>query len=251
MRISATLPLLALAAMLLPPTTHAQTAQTAPSTTPPVATPQLLDRVVAVVNGDVILESDVEEEVRFFAFQLFQSKAGQEPRREALDRLIDRTLVRQQMRNQPGLPQVTDAQLDKELTQLRKSLPECAMYACYTDTGWKKFCGLHGFTPEQVADRWRERMLLLAFIEQRFRTGIRVTHAEIEDYYNSNFVPRFKERNLPPPSLASISDRIQEIILQQRVNALLSEWLKGLRDQGTVQVLDPTLALPADGDTSS
>jgi hypothetical protein len=29
--------------------------------------------------------------------------------------------------------------------------------------------------------------------------------------------------------------------LQQRVNALLSDWLKSLQDQGEVEVLDPTL----------
>jgi hypothetical protein len=245
MRTRAQLTLLLLAALLASPMLASGQAAMADSK------PQLLDRVVAVVNGDVILQSDLEEEERFAPFQLFNSKTVENPDQQALDRLIDRTLIQQQMRNQPNLPKVSDADLDKEITQLRKTIPECATYACYTDKGWQKFCEIHGFTPQQIADRWRQRMTLLAFIEQRFRTGIRISHGEIEDYYNKSFVPRFKQRNLVPPPLNSISDRIQEILLQQRVNALLSEWLQSLRDQGSVQILDPALVSKPDASSST
>jgi len=206
------------------------------------AAPQLIDRVVAVVNGDVILASDVEEEQRYAAFEPFSDASHGRPASEALDRLIDRTLIEQQMKNQPGLPQITDEAVEKELAMVRKDLPACAKYACFTQAGWEKFCAAQGFTPQQVEQHWRNRMLLLAFIEQRFRTGIRVEQAETEKYYQTEFVPRFKERGLTAPPLAQVRPRIEEILLQQRVNRLLSDWLKGLREQGTVQILDPSLA---------
>jgi len=41
-----------------------------------------------------------------------------------------------------------------------------------------------------------------------------------------------------------VSPRIQEILLQQQVNALFGEWLQNLRKQGDVEVLDPALATP-------
>jgi hypothetical protein len=206
----------------------------------------LLDSVVAVVNNDVLLESDVEEEERFAAFQPFSDASrGGNPRQEALGRLIDRTLVEQQMRRQAAVPVVTTAQADTELAQLRKSLPECAKYACTTDAGWKNFCEAQGFTPEQVEARWLERMTLLKFIEQRFKTGIRISEPEIQQYYDQKFVPRFRERSATPPPLSAISDRIEEILLQQRVNILLEDWLKSLHDQGSVQILDPSLIPPA------
>lgn len=217
-------------------------AQSAPPAENSAAKPLLLDRVIAVVNGDVLLESDLEQEVKFAAFEPFTSSTEGDQRKQAMDRLIDRTLVQQQMKNQPGLPQISDDDLKKQLTELRKSLPECAKYACWTDEGWATFCRMHGFTTQEVADRWRTRQVLLAFIEQRFRTGIRISQPEIEAYYRKDFAPKFKERDLTPPTLASVSQRIQEILLQQRVNALLSDWLKGLHDEGTVQILDPSLA---------
>ena len=214
----------------------------APAPVPGQNAPLLLDRVVAIVNGDVLLQSDVEEEARFAAFQPFSEHTRGDPQKEALDRLIDRSLIEQQMRGQAAMPAITDAQLDKELTQLRKDLPACARYACRTDAGWKTFCSLQGFTEDEVSEHWRTRMALLAFIEQRFRTGIRISQSDIAAYYTREFVPRFKERNLNAPSLDSVSSRIQEILLQQKVNVLLGEWLNSLRDQGSVQILDPALA---------
>jgi hypothetical protein len=217
-------------------------AQDAPPTSPESAdTPLLLDRVIAVVNRDVLLESDLEAEIRFAAFQPLSTAGGGNPRQEAMQRLVDRTLVEQQMKLRGNPPSISDTKVDSQLTQLRRSLPECAKFDCVADAGWEKFCADHGFTPQQVQERWRLRMQLLAFIEQRFRAGIRVSNAEIAEYYKDKFVPRFEEKKLQPPALDTVSDRIQEILLQEKVNLLLDGWLSSLHEQGSVKVLDPSL----------
>jgi len=229
----------------------AQTA-TAPAASGQTATaqPQVLDRVIAVVNNDVLLQSDLDQEIRFTAFEPFTTKADVDQRKQAMDHLIDRTLVQQQMKNQPGLPQISDDDLKKQLGELRKSLPECSKFACWTDDGWANFCQVHGFTTQEVADRWRTRSLLLAFIEQRFRTGIRISQPEIDAYYKDEFVSKFKEKGLNAPPLTTVAQRIQEILLQQRVTALLNDWLKSLHQEGTVQILDPTLVDSSGVDSS-
>jgi peptidyl-prolyl cis-trans isomerase SurA len=233
-----------LAALLMAASCHLLAQAVAPAAPgqPGAAPPLVLDRVIAVVNGDVLLQSDLDQEIKFAALEPFTSNADGDPRKQAMDRLIDRTLVQQQMKNQPGLPKISDDDLKKQLGELRKGLPECAKFACWTDDGWANFCQTHGFTPQEVSDRWRTRLLLLAFIEQRFRTGIRISQPEIEAYYKDEFAPRFKEKNLNAPALASVSQRIQEILLQQRVTALLNDWLKSLHQEGSVQILDPSLA---------
>jgi hypothetical protein len=38
-----------------------------------------------------------------------------------------------------------------------------------------------------------------------------------------------------------VAPRIQEILLQRQVNALFEDWLKNLRKQGDVEVIDPSL----------
>jgi peptidyl-prolyl cis-trans isomerase SurA len=212
--------------------------------------PLLLDRVIAIVNRDILLESDLDAEMRFAAFQPLSTGGGDDPRLEAMARLIDRTLVAQQMKLRGNPPVITDTQVTTQLTQLRQSLPECSKYDCTTDAGWEKFCADHGFTSVLIQERWRLRMQLLAFVEQRFRAGVRISNPEIEQYYKEKFVPRFAEKKLTPPALEKVSDRIQEILLQEKVNLLLDGWLSSLHEQGSIKVLDPSL-LSASGDTNS
>jgi peptidyl-prolyl cis-trans isomerase SurA len=196
-----------------------------------------LDRVVAIVNNDLILESDVYAEERFAVFQPFAAP-GPVSRDKLIERLIDRALIFQQMALQPS-PPITDAEVDAELDTLRKTLPKCAAYHCETDAGWKKFVEDQGFTLDELRDRWRQRMELLRFIEERFRMGIRILPSDIDEYYNKTMVPAYQKENAQAPPEATISDRIQEIVLQQRVNTLLDDWLTALRAQGSVRILKP------------
>lgn len=199
--------------------------------------PITLDRVVAIVNSDLILESDVDAEERFEAFQPF-SEPHSPTHDELIERLIDRTLILQQMALQPE-PPITDAQVDAQLATLRKSIPKCSAYHCETDAGWEKFIAGQGFTPEEVRDRWRQRMAVLRFIEDRFRMGIRIEQADIDDYYKNTMLPVYQKEKATPPPEATIADRIQEILLQQRVTKLLDDWLTALRAEGTVRILKP------------
>ena len=196
-----------------------------------------LDRVAAMVNGDLILESDLDAEERFTAFQPF-SEAQQATREELLNRLIDRTLILQQMALQPEAP-ISDAEVDEQFAMLRKSIPKCAAYHCDTEAGWEKFVADQGFTLEEVRDRWRQRMEVLRFIEERFRMGIRISQAEIDEYYKTTMLPAYRKENAPAPPEATIADRIQEILLQQQVDKLLDDWLATLRAQGSVRILKP------------
>jgi hypothetical protein len=201
-----------------------------------------LDRVVAIVNGDLILESDLDEEERMAALQPFRDKTPMD-REELTDRLIDRSLILQQIALQPG-PPITDGEVDVELNALRKAIPECAAYHCETDTGWTKFVADQGFTLDELRERWRQRMEVLRFIEQRFRMGIRISQAEIDDYYQKTVLPMYQKQNAVAPSEATIADNIQEILLQQEVNKLLDDWLALLRAQGSVRVVKPGEELP-------
>ena len=197
---------------------------------------EVLDRVVAVVNGELVLESDVEEEKRFAIFQPLRNPNAEFSRAMAIERLINRTLILQQLALQPQ-PPITDEALDTELKQLRKDLPECRAYGCETDAGWQKFVADQGFTMPEFRERWRHRMEVLRFIEQRFRMGIRITPAEIKTYYDGTLLPQYAKQKVAPPKLDAISDRIQEVLLQQQVGSLLGDWLKSLRAQGTVRIL--------------
>jgi peptidyl-prolyl cis-trans isomerase SurA len=195
-----------------------------------------LDRVVAIVNGDLILESDVDEERRFAVFQPYSQPTGSFSRAQAIQRLIDRTLILQQAREQPRKP-ITDAEVQANLADLRKDILACKQYKCDTADGWHKFLTDNGFTEEELTRHWRDRMETLQFIEDRFRMGIRISDQQVKDYYTKTLLPKYAERKATAPILDSISDRIREILLQEQVSALLEDWLKALRASGDVRMV--------------
>lgn len=202
-----------------------------------------LDRVVAIVNGDLILDSDLDEERRFAAFQPYPVAGNDFSRERALERLINRDLILQQGKLQPE-EAITDEEVSKDLLTLRKTIPECKQYNCETDAGWQKFLGAHGFTQSTLIERWRLRMQVLRFIEERFRMGIRITPEEIRSYYEKSMLPEYEKQHAKPPKLEAVSDRIQEVLLQRQVSNLLGDWLKSLRAQGSVVVLKQSEVAP-------
>ncbi len=207
----------------------------------PTANAVVLDRVVAVVNRQVILQSDLEDEIQLSVLDPTVSGNAKDTRQEALDRLISRTLIQQQIQleNIPA-PQPPVSEIQARLKGIRTDLPACVRANCSSDAGWSSFLAKHELSPARVEAYLRNRLEILSFIELRFRQGIRITPEEIEAYYRQTLLPQYPLGQTAPP-LQQVSSRIEEILLQQRVNALFDNWLSNLRTQGQVQVLDPTL----------
>ena len=210
-----------------------------PAAPPVPAGAVVLDHVVAVINGSVILQSDVNEEIEYSVLQPFTNRGRRTTPQRALQRLIDRDLILQQIQTQQSEPPPTDEEVQQELAQLRAVIPDCAQYHCKTEEGWQAFLKANGLTEKEVVSHWRQRMQILAFIQSRFGGGVHITPAEIDNYYNKTLVPQYQGKPVKPPPLSAVSARVQEILLQQRVSSLLLEWLQSLKNEGSVSILDP------------
>lgn len=265
-------------AIAAPPTTaqtapapNSQTATTPPGQSgttqpPPVSMPSLvqppqppppplpgtvdLDHVVAIVGSDVILQSDVWQEMRFSALEPLQVLPGQNTPDRALRRLIDRTLIMEQMKEQQQPLTTAGPEVMKAIEELRKMIPACLRpYHCATTEGWNAFLQANGLKMQQVQERWSQRLAIIRFIDIRFRSGIRVASDQVSAYYEKTLVPALEKNHEAAPSLDAVAPRIHEILLQQQVNGLFQDWLASLRDQGNVRIVDQ--AFTADLDISS
>jgi peptidyl-prolyl cis-trans isomerase SurA len=213
----------------------------APATDAPV----VLDSVVAIINGDVLLQSDIEQERRLESLQLLP--AGEDTDARAARHLITRTLILQQMKQQGQVvPPTTDADVNKVLDEMKHQLPGCLPTRCLTEEGWAGYLAARHLTPEEVAQDWRLRLQILDFLNLRFRTGVRIPRSQIRDYYQNTLVPQFQAKHVSAPSLKSLSSRIQELLLQQQVTKQIDDWESTLQQQGSVRIL-----VPAYGQSSS
>jgi len=203
------------------------------------STPVVLDRVVAVVNGRAILSSDLREETLLSVLE--PSEGSAETPQQALERLISRTLIRQQIREEDArLLEPSPKEIEDRIGEIRKELPICVRENCATEEGWNAFLARHGLTEGRVKAYLRSRMQVLRFIEMRFRQGIQISPQDVETYYRNTLVPQYQPGQTVP-QLSAVAPRIEEILLQQQVNAMFSGWLDSLRKQGEIEVLDPAL----------
>ncbi len=204
----------------------------------------VLDRVVAVVNNHAILASDIDEEIQLSVLDPAGVGHGTLTRKRALEQLISRTLIQQQIREEDEqAAEPSPAEVDARLMEMRKELPICIHQNCATDAAWKAFLAAHGLTQERVESYLRYRLQILRFIEQRFQPGIRVSPEQIENYYRGTLLPQYRAGDTVP-KLEQVAPRIEEILLQQQVNVLFDDWLSNLRKQGEIEVLDPALESP-------
>ncbi|HUA97707.1 MAG TPA: hypothetical protein VMA34_05220 [Terracidiphilus sp.] len=205
------------------------------------STAAVLDRVVAVVNRQVILMSDVQSDIELSAIDPSNTGKGAPTPQRALEELISRTLIQQQIRQEDlqSLRPKEEA-VDARIGELRRELPACMRAHCATDAGWQAFLSTHHLTEGRVRAYVRNRMEILGFIEERFRQGIVIPREQIEKYYSDTLLPQYPE-GAQAPALSQVEPRIREILLEQQVNVLFENWLESLRSQGDVEILDPAL----------
>ncbi len=204
---------------------------------------EVVDRIVAIVNGEPVLDSDVNEEKRFEAIQPYPNTAGEPTRDQEIERLINRDLILQQAKIQTEI-NVSDKDVESEIAGLRKTLPACKQFGCDTDAGWNRFLASHGFGSAEFQHRWQQRMEVLAFINARFGAGASVSGAQVREFYQNTMLPQYAKAHVKPATLASVEGRIRNVLQQQQVSNLLRDWLQSLRAQGSITVLHPSEEAP-------
>jgi len=197
---------------------------------------QVVDRMVAVVNKRVILQSELDQAARVEF--LLQGKPiaslSAADRVAVLDRLIERSLLDQQIMN-PGMLDPTPQELAARVKEVRAGIPSAA-----TDEQWKALLASYGLTQQDLEEQLTDQVRILRFIDLRFRGLVRVEKDAIEAYYQQTFLPEVRRRNAPEPKLEEVSDKIEQVLIEQRIDELLNNWLKTLRAQAHIEKMLPT-----------
>ncbi len=185
----------------------------------------VLDRIVATVNRQIILQSEWQDAIRYEAFvdgrSLDQVQAVD--RKAALDHLIDQELLLEQMRSS-GYPHASDGEVAKRVQEIRKQYPEAE-----TETGWQTALARYGLTEGELKQRVALQVDLLGLVDARLRPNIVIDSKSIESYYNQELLPKLRQSGADQVALAEVTPKIKELLTQQKMNQMLVAWLQDLR----------------------
>ena len=185
---------------------------------------ELIDRIAARVENDIILLSDVRHLGRYQ--MLVDGKSENDA--QLLDRLIDQWVVQNEA-DASRFPRPTDAEIDQGVAALKKSFPSLQEY--------EERRKQSGLSEAQVRDKIATQIHLTNYLDSRFRPSVQVDAKAIEDFYNTAVLPRAKARGQEPPSLEASRDTIQEALVQESIDAQADRWLKESRSRIHVERL--------------
>jgi peptidyl-prolyl cis-trans isomerase SurA len=186
---------------------------------------EVVDRIVATVNGQIILQSDWDDALRYQAF--VDGRAPQaltvEEQKAALDHLIDQELLREQIHSS-DFHQATDEQVAKRIQEIRQQYPSAA-----TPQGWQGILAQYGFTEAGLRQHVALEIDLMRLVDSRLRPNVNIDSKSIESYYNQELLPQLRQSGAQAVPLAQVTPQIRELLTQQKVNELLVAWLHNLR----------------------
>jgi peptidyl-prolyl cis-trans isomerase SurA len=198
----------------------------APSPSPGSKT-VLKDRVVAVVDDDPILASDLDRGIVIGQLEPKPGESQRVFRRRVLDDLIAQRLRFHEI-DRFGLEQVPVDQIESHVAEVRARFKDDATFHQKL-----KEVGLDEAALRQLMARQLE---VLAYVDERLGPQVFVGLDDIANYYRTVLTPKLQQEHLPVPRLEDVRDQIREVLRQQRLTDEIERWTEELRRKAVISV---------------
>ncbi len=185
---------------------------------------EVIDRIVARVETDIILLSDVRQLSRYQSF--LDGKPQSDV--DILNRLIDQWIVRSEA-GVARFPQPSEEDVNRSIERLKRSFSSPEEFQSRQK--------LSGISDDEIRRFVRAQLYLSNYLDSRFRPSIQVDEPAIEEFYKNRVVPRAESRKQTPPTLDNARDFIQEALVQRAINEQADRWLKESRPRVRVELL--------------
>jgi peptidyl-prolyl cis-trans isomerase SurA len=175
---------------------------------------QVVDRIVAVVNDDIILLSELNNSFKPYADRIMAlGYSAEEERRmlydvreEILNQLIDQKLTGQRIKLSKIA--VSDDEIDSAIERLKET-------NLFTDEELREMLKVEGLTMDEYRKRIKDQILRAKLVNFEIKSKIVITKEDIESYYKSHGdkyggVEKYRLSNIimKIPSFASEEERL-------------------------------------------
>jgi peptidyl-prolyl cis-trans isomerase SurA len=181
---------------------------------------ELIDRVVAAVNNDVITLSELRQTVAFNAALGGDTGNGRRVEAETLQGIINRRLLLQEA-YRLKVAEVSDQDVAAEVARLRQRLG--------TEAAFQDLLARTDLNEPQLARILGERLLAERFIEKKIGLFARVSRDDAQSYYKEH-ADEFKGSRF-----AEVQKRIMAYLSLQKVNQQLDQYIEELRGRAVIR----------------
>jgi hypothetical protein len=151
---------------------------------------------------------------------------------QVLNLIISQRLILQEAERLPAI-EPTQKEIDDRLNAFVLLFPSQADF--------QQRVARVGLSTEHLREIVRQRLTIEKYLDFRFRSFTVVTPAEIEDYYRTAWVPRFRRQKpgLLVPELKNISKEIEAELTESKIESDTDEFLDSIRERAEITLLNP------------
>ncbi|MFY9821229.1 MAG: hypothetical protein WAM82_07595 [Thermoanaerobaculia bacterium] len=201
----------------------------APAVTPaaPAAKNVPKDKVLAVVDEDPVLASDVERVVKLGLQPPNPGESDSQYRKRVLNFLVEDRLRFHEI-DRYGLEQVPVDEIGRAVAKVRAGFKDEASY--------QKALKEVGLTPKGLNQLMARQLLVLTYVDERLGPRVFVTFDDINKYYRTVLAAEMQKKGQPVPPLDDVREDIREVLKQQKLTQELQAWTEELRNKADVVV---------------
>ncbi len=186
---------------------------------------QVVDRIVARVEGDILTESEMREAEQF---QRLVNGAHKAPSwEELLRQLLEQWIVAVEA-GSSRFAHPTEAAVDGEVARLRRQIG--------TPEEFERRVREIGLNAAAVRRQVERQMFLSQYLDYKFRPAALVEPKQIEEYYRAELLPRLAARGEKAPALESVQEQIREVLTQREITSRAERWLEESRARLKVEI---------------
>jgi parvulin-like peptidyl-prolyl isomerase len=178
---------------------------------------EVIDRILAVVDGAVIMQSDVAGATRL---ELVTVPAGPDLVGAVLERLIERRLMLAEV-DRYAPPDPVPAAVDLKVQVIRARLGAAALDAVLQRTG---------ISLDQLRREVRDELRIDSYLQQRFG-AVQPSEADIVQYYREHTA------EFTPRTLDEVHDAVRAAVIDESRAGMIRDWVGGLRRRANINVL--------------
>jgi len=189
---------------------------------------QLLDRVLARVDGAPITLTDVQAAIGLGVIEV----GSGDPIAQGTQLMLDRQLELTEVQRFPP-PEPSPDAVGRETARLKMNAgPRLPMLMQST-----------GLTDERIADMARDNLRIAAYLDQRFGTTVQVSDEEVAAYYRTHEAEFTNSGGTVPYEDAEPIAR--QRASSERRRAIVGQWIRDLRSRADVTVNPATPSTPS------
>ena len=187
---------------------------------------QPTDRILAVVDDDPILASEVEQLISFGIIQPEEGEDNRALRRRTLDFLIEERLRFHEV-DRFGFAEVPIDVVEEQYRSLESRLGGAEELA--------RILGELGLDEQGARQVLARQVMVWVYVEERLGARIFVGLDDIREHYDEVLVPDLKARRALIPPLEEVREPIRVLLREQRMNEELERWTTELLQQADVE----------------